>query len=404
MFLIQKLRCKVKGKLLTILALVSSICAFSVDITNVNMVHKYNDLSEVSLDYTITQLDNELDVYLTFEFSLSRKNFLITYGTQPNYRSENALTDSIQLNQEESDLYQIHRQISYDKQLVDSLLVIKVKSIRSGADFYFDIPLLSNLFFGHSDILIKSKWDSSVLHKQYLKPNDSAYFHISTQDSVSVYYYSTDFPPALPPMALESNNSGDQMIIDDVFTNNSGERIILKEGLYFAQTDTLSNEGIGFLYQNNYYPKLVNINKIYEPVRYLSTGEEWLRFEQSTDYKETFDRFWLNMVRSKQQAKFTIKKFYDRVERANLFFTSHKQGWKTDRGMIYIIFGRPDSVIKTGAFEKWVYNNLMSSGMDGFTFYKTKNLFSNESYVLDRSENYRRLWLKTLELWRTGKI
>ena len=33
-------------------------------------------------------------------------------------------------------------------------------------------------------------------------------------------------------------------------------------------------------------------------------------------------------------------------------FTSYKQGWKTDKGMIYIIFGAPDEVLKDGEREE----------------------------------------------------
>ena len=36
--------------------------------------------------------------------------------------------------------------------------------------------------------------------------------------------------------------------------------------------------------------------------------------------------------------------YYRRVRFANEEFTQYKDGWKTDRGMIYILFGPPNQV------------------------------------------------------------
>ena len=38
--------------------------------------------------------------------------------------------------------------------------------------------------------------------------------------------------------------------------------------------------------------------------------------------------------------------------------TSFKVGWQTDRGMIFIIYGIPNYVYKSGVEEKWIYNSI----------------------------------------------
>jgi GWxTD domain-containing protein len=48
-----------------------------------------------------------------------------------------------------------------------------------------------------------------------------------------------------------------------------------------------------------------------------------------------------------QQAFLVAAMYYRRVRQANRLFTNYKEGWKTDRGMFYILFGPPSGVIRT---------------------------------------------------------
>jgi GWxTD domain-containing protein len=54
---------------------------------------------------------------------------------------------------------------------------------------------------------------------------------------------------------------------------------------------------------------------------------------------------------------------YARVAHANEHFTSGKAaGWSTDRGLIFIKYGKPDGVSKTANGETWVYKLLRGVG------------------------------------------
>ena len=58
-----------------------------------------------------------------------------------------------------------------------------------------------------------------------------------------------------------------------------------------------------------------------------------------------------------------MRRYYARVEEANLRFSAFKPGWKTDRGMVYVRYGEPDTTISSPpnmdgvppANETWVY-------------------------------------------------
>jgi GWxTD domain-containing protein len=59
--------------------------------------------------------------------------------------------------------------------------------------------------------------------------------------------------------------------------------------------------------------------------------------------------------------------YYERIAFANEHFASGLSGWKTDRGIVYILYGKPDKIEKSRSnfeglhnvlFEKWTYENL----------------------------------------------
>ena len=59
-----------------------------------------------------------------------------------------------------------------------------------------------------------------------------------------------------------------------------------------------------------------------------------------------------------------MEEYYGRVEYANKHFTHYVDGWKTDMGMVYIIFGPPSNIerhpfdIDSKPYEVWTYYDL----------------------------------------------
>ena len=60
-----------------------------------------------------------------------------------------------------------------------------------------------------------------------------------------------------------------------------------------------------------------------------------------------------------------MDEYYRRVSYANENFDGWKDGWETDRGMIYILFGPPDQVERTNPsmsnstlYQIWTYNRI----------------------------------------------
>jgi hypothetical protein len=95
-----------------------------------------------------------------------------------------------------------------------------------------------------------------------------------------------------------------------------------------------------------------------------------------------------------------IKLYYNRVMDANRFFTSYLEGWKTDRGIIYIIYGPPNVVYKGRNVEGWVYGEDKNMLSINFTFRKLDNPFTDNDYSLTRSPAYKDGWYIAVDNWR----
>jgi GWxTD domain-containing protein len=173
-----------------------------------------------------------------------------------------------------------------------------------------------------------------------------------------------------------------------------------REGLYLAQSDTTKASGVAFRVQSGTYPKYSRIEDLAGPLVYVTTTEEFNELKAANGEKVKFDKVILDITRDKERAKDFMRSYYQRVELANKYFTSYKEGWKTDRGMVYIIFGAPDNVTLGNETEIWFYK----SSRTRFIFLKRGSIYDPEYYVLQRSRSYSELWYNTVDFWRKSRF
>lgn len=120
-------------------------------------------------------------------------------------------------------------------------------------------------------------------------------------------------------------------------------------------------------------------------VKYIITPEEKKAFKElkTDDERENFiENFWRRRDPNPDTEENEYREeYYERIAYANENFSSGKPGWMTDRGRIYIAWGKPDSVeshpmggaydrpayegggtTTTYPFEIWFYRNLDDIG------------------------------------------
>lgn len=176
------------------------------------------------------------------------------------------------------------------------------------------------------------------------------------------------------------------------------------QGIYFIQSDSTSPIGGSLFRFAESHPKVGYGDQMIGPLRYITSNEEYNVLMTAPNKKIAAENFWIERCGSKERAREVIRAFYSRVEEANEFFSTYKEGWKTDRGMIYIIFGPPDGLYMRDGGESWVYGqetNVMSINL-GFS--KIDNPFSDNDLGLQRSGVYRSNWYTAVDFWRSGRI
>jgi GWxTD domain-containing protein len=168
------------------------------------------------------------------------------------------------------------------------------------------------------------------------------------------------------------------------------------------------NESRGFAIMGRTFPRLTTLDDLIEPLAYIvREGElDSIRAAKTDiDKRRRFDSFWLSLVDNKQSAANLIKQYYSRVEEANLHFTNFEEGWKTDRGMIYIILGPPISIQHGIDFEVWRYSNVDQDALTTYFFKRVVSVEENlafENYILNRRSYYDQGWLNAIGQWRRG--
>lgn len=223
-----------------------------------------------------------------------------------------------------------------------------------------------------------------------------------------VKYYNIDFPISLPPFSVQETKNvryrPDSLF--EVTLNEEGiaEATMNKRGIYHFQIDTITREGLTFFHYYNNFPKVTTPEQMIGPLRYITTKREFTEMMTTEDKKLAVDNFWLNVTGNPDRGKKVLKKFYTRVQDANRYFTSYLEGWKSDRGMIYIIYGAPDVVYKNSYSENWIYGeegNLVSLN---FAFISVNNPLTDKDFKLDRSLIYKNSWYLAVDAWRQGIV
>ena len=257
---------------------------------------------------------------------------------------------------------------------------------------------------GRQNFLVLNR-NQGLIFRNYLNQDEE--FRIVADDPslefLYVNYYNRDFPLARPPFTEDREPvfefQPDSMFILPLNLGES-EYFSLQPGFYHFRKDTLSREGLTLYRFAEGFPEITTPEEMRDPLRYITTRKEYDTLMAATQVKAAVDDFWLKTARSPERAKLLIQKYYTNIEEANKYFTSYLEGWKTDRGLIYIIFGRPDYVYRADDSEDWIYGEPQNRNSLQFTFIRVNNHFTDNDYMLFRSPTFKESWFITVQSWR----
>jgi len=184
------------------------------------------------------------------------------------------------------------------------------------------------------------------------------------------------------------------------FTQGKATFSLPDHGLYYFHHPDLPRSGFSSYSFHEGYPYLLETEDMLMPLRYITSSGEYEQLFDLGDADLAVERFWIKTTGNPDRASTLMRRYYNRVEKANLYFSSHKPGWQTDRGMIYIVFGPPDLVYRSDTGEDWHYRESFQEPSQSFTFTREVNRFSYNNLVLERSTTYRRAWNMAVDKWR----
>jgi GWxTD domain-containing protein len=175
-------------------------------------------------------------------------------------------------------------------------------------------------------------------------------------------------------------------------------------GIYKFRFNPEVAEGLSLFNFGENFPQVRTPDDLLAPLVYLTSSAEFRDLRLEANRKLAVDNFWLGTTPEPEAAKELIKVYYNRVLYANLYFSSYKEGWKTDRGMMYIIFGPPSQLEKSYSSEKWIYFGRRNSTPIEFVFNRKENLHTYKDFQLLRSTSSISLWTEAVQSWRNGRI
>lgn len=158
------------------------------------------------------------------------------------------------------------------------------------------------------------------------------------------------------------------------------------------------------------YPYVETVKELAAPLYYLMDNKEYkklMSFSDPDSMKNYMDSFWLSHIKDQKIAKQVIELYYKHVEEANMQFGNYKAGWKTDPGMIYILFGPPYYVYRSLDRMQWTYGYDRSDPDRNFYFVEPKipsEYFPFDNYILQRQNNYFTVRYQRVQDWLTGYV
>ncbi len=223
---------------------------------------------------------------------------------------------------------------------------------------------------------------------------------ISEEVDVNIYN-ENERPLALPPFVDEDQYMPELKADTSfrlAFKDGIAELQVEAEGLYtISQNNDTVSKVAALYYFHEGFPYIEDDYQMLLPLRYLTTGEEYEALKLYSEPSGAVDIFWTEMAGTPMRGRQVVDRFYNNIEKSNKYFTTWKEGWKTDRGMIYSVFGPPDYMAKTNGSERWVYYEKWKMPRVEFNFSRIDAPLNMTCFEMSRNEEYRNIWFQVID-------
>jgi GWxTD domain-containing protein len=367
---------------------------FSQALTSFNFKDVYNPEGEVSIHLLPVKSSTQIEVHFKIEskqFPIDQ--YVISWERRESFTQREG--SPLEVLDNKTSEKKSMGSLSFQVPTKPWLLVVKVKNIQT-QKIWIQFKKIEAIY----PVIGWFEFNNELHTQKYLNINQTYQLGSLTDKPFTVSYYTDEFIAALPPFA-ETNIKADRFLFhDSTFQTNQGSLTLTKIGLYLFQKDTTIAEGFAVRAVGKSFPKFSTMQDVIKPLVFICTLDEYTAIENAKGDKSKIDKVILDITGDKDRAASFMKNYFRRVELANLYFSSYKEGWKTDRGMIYLIFGVPDEVTVNDSNEVWYYSLTRSR----FTFVKSGSVYDPDNFVLLRDKRFTEAWYSTIDLWRKSRF
>jgi GWxTD domain-containing protein len=210
-------------------------------------------------------------------------------------------------------------------------------------------------------------------------------------------------PPPFSDAKVEAPDFEELEAIHEELDENNSVRFDLISGFCFVHEPSMQ-EGLCLAAMPRHYPDIETYDYMSQTLRYITSRAEFENLTIGKNPREKIEDFWLDCAGSKERARELIRIYYNRVKEANYYFSTHREGWQTDRGLIHVVFGNPKRIVRNSAREVWIYGEEDNVNALSFTFEKEYSPYSSNEFILVRDRTYKAQWERAVTSWRNGKI
>ena len=299
--------------------------------------------------------------------------------------------------------------------VIEIRILDKISQTTHHSYVYFDTQSAYNQY----NFSLRGYINQNDIFLPVLKENEyfSLYYERVPIDSLFISFYKPFETVPDPPSLVVPQKIVDydpQQFIPLPYSDTLALMLPVK-GIYKISVGRDIEEGYTICNLGTEFPQMDNPETMLDPLAYLASESELNGLRNATNKKLALDNFWLSCGGNIDKARELIRIFYTRVFYANYYFTSFTEGWRTERGMIYIMYGPPDILYKTNDGEIWGYIKPVVKTRWGntvqvkddyiyFNFKKRKSLYSDNDYFLSRSETLVTNWDQAVASWRKGIV
>lgn len=220
-----------------------------------------------------------------------------------------------------------------------------------------NIGILPDGFFIFYEVYNNKNFDSldfvyEIVNDKEKIVHKSEIFSFEVKNKVTQLYKKINFPANI--------KQGKYVLRLIALTRN--DRTSYNEDDYLAITERT------LLYQKVVSGTMIeDISLAIRYLKYVANASEINYIEQGKDDNEKrrrFEEFWKNLDPSPSTDRNeAFEEYFSRIQYANKNFKSYTEGWLTDMGMVYIVYGQPDYIEKSDTYStrtvyaKWTYLN-----------------------------------------------